>query len=123
MMDPQRPRIFRASARSLSPAVTPTGSTAIAREVNAGISTHMGAGIEYLERVTIDWTVTYDEVLFIHEGALTVEFDGECYDCTPGDIVWLPSGTSLRYIARERCGYFYALYPVDWADRQGVNEP
>ena len=122
-MDPQQPRIFRASSRTLLPAVTESGSTAIAREVNAGFSAHIGAGIEYLENVTIDWTVTYDEVLFVHQGALTVEFDGERHDCTVGDIVWLPSGTSLRYIAKERCGYFYALYPVDWAARQGVSEP
>ena len=122
-MDPQTPRIFRASARKLSPATTPTGNTAIAREVNASFSENMGAGIEYLEDVTIDWTVTYDEVLFVHEGSLTVELGGERHHCTPGDIVWLPSGTSLRYIAKERCGYFYALCPVDWAARQGLKEP
>ena len=40
-----------------------------------------------------------------------------------GDIVWLPEGTALKYIARERVGYFYALYPVDWAQRQGTVEP
>ena len=43
--------------------------------------------------------------------------------CEPGDIVWLPEGTHLKYIAEERAGYFYVLYPVDWAARQGVAEP
>lgn len=33
------------------------------------------------------------------------------------------SGTSLIYDAPGRCAYFYALYPVDWASRQGVEEP
>ena len=117
------PKVFKRPEMSLAPAVTPTGTTSIARVINSSISRHMGGGIEYLENVTIDWTVTYDEVLFVHQGALTVEFDGERHDCTVGDIVWLPSGTSLRYIAKERCGYFYALYPVDWAARQGASEP
>lgn len=118
-----RLRIFRASSRVLGTAVTATRTTSIAREINAGFSSHIGAGIEYLEDVTIDWTVTYDEVLFIHEGNLTVESEGERHECRPGDIVWLPNGTALRYIAKEKVSYFYALYPVDWAARQGLSEP
>jgi ethanolamine utilization protein EutQ len=117
------PRVFRAAERRLIPAVTPSGSTAIAREIGSTISRSMGAGIEWLENVTIDWTVTYDEVLFIHEGHLRVEFDDRAEECGPGDIVWLPQGTRLRYVAQDRVGYFYALYPVDWAARQGTVEP
>jgi ethanolamine utilization protein EutQ len=117
------PRVFKRAEMQLKPAVTPTGNTAIARVVDASISREIGAGIEYLEDVTIDWTVTYDEVLFIMEGQLTVEFDGGSHLCEPGDIVWLPNGTRLKYIARGRAAYFYAVHPVDWAARQGVAEP
>lgn len=116
-------RVFHAADRRLIPAVTPTGTTEIAREVNAGISRSMGAGIECIENTTIDWTVSYDEVLFIHEGRLQVEFDDAAHDCGPGDIVWLPEGTHLRYVATGRVRYFYAVWPVDWAARQGVREP
>ena len=123
MTEQPRARVFRAADRKLIPAVTPTGTTSIAREINASLSRSMGAGIEYLEDTVIDWTVTYDEVLFIHEGRLTIESGGERHDCGPGDIVWLPEGTALKYVARERVGYFYALYPVDWAQRQGTAEP
>ena len=123
MTEQRRARVFYAAERRLIPAVTPTGETAIAREINPALSRTIGAGIEYLENTTIDWTVTYDEVLFIHEGRLTIESGGERHECGPGDIVWLPEGTALKYIADERVGYFYALYPVDWATRQGTVEP
>jgi ethanolamine utilization protein EutQ len=123
MTEAPRARVFRAAERTLVPAVTRTGTTSIAREIGHSLSRSMGAGIEYLEDVVIDWTVTYDEVLFIHEGRITIESGGESHDCGPGDIVWLPAGTALKYIARERVGYFYALYPVDWAKRQGTVEP
>ena len=83
----------------------------------------MGGGIEYLENVTIDWTVTYDEILFVIEGPLTVAFEDGEHLCDAGDIVWLPEGTRLKYIAEGRAAYFYALYPVDWAARQGIAEP
>lgn len=117
------PRVVKRADMVLKPAVTPTGSTAIARVIAAPMSRHMGAGIEYLENVTIDWTVTYDEILFIVEGPLTVEFDGAAHVCEAGDIVWLPEGTHLKYVATTRVGYFYALHPVDWAARQGTVEP
>lgn len=116
-------QVFKHRELVLKPSVTPTGTSSIARVINAGISRTMGGGIEYLENASIDWTVTYDEVLFIHEGTLTIELDDGRHDCTPGDIVWLPEGTHLKYIAGERTGYFYALYPFDWAARQGTVEP
>ncbi|WP_119391971.1 cupin domain-containing protein [Taklimakanibacter lacteus] len=117
-------RVFKREEMTFRPAVTATGTTSIARVVNGAVSRHMGGGIEYLENVTIDWTVTYDEILFVFEGSLTVVLDDqEVRDCHAGDIVWLPEGTHLKYIAHGRAGYFYALHPVDWAARQGVREP
>ena len=97
--------------------------TTICRAITSGISNTIGAGVETLENTKIHWTVTYDEVLFIKQGRVTIRTDGENHVCTEGDIVWLPSGTTLVYDAPESCTYFYALYPVDWANRQGVSEP
>ena len=123
MTDEPSPKIFKRADMTLIPAVTASGTTSIARVVNASNSRHMGGGIEVLEDVTIDWTVTYDEILFVIEGPLTVAFDDGEHRCDAGDIVWLPAGTRLRYIAKTRAAYFYALYPVDWAARQGIVEP
>jgi ethanolamine utilization protein EutQ len=123
MTSKPRPNVFKRADMVLKPAVTPSGSTSIARVIDASISQHMGGGIEYLENVTIDWTVTYDEILFIVEGPLTIAFEDRTETCDAGDIVWLPEGTRLKYIAQTRVTYFYALYPVDWAARQGTAEP
>ena len=123
MIDEPGARIFKRADMTLIPAVTPSGSTSIARVINSSNSRHMGGGIEVLENVTIDWTVTYDEILFLIEGPLTIELPDGKHQCEAGDIVWLPAGTSLRYIAERRAAYFYALYPVDWAARQGIAEP
>jgi ethanolamine utilization protein EutQ len=97
--------------------------TAITRLINAELSSTMGAGIERLEKTRLEWTVTYDEVLFIREGELSVVSGGKTHRCRAGDIVWIPNGTTLIYDAPEACEYFYALYPVDWAKRQGIEEP
>lgn len=116
-------KVFKRAEMTMIPAVTPSGTTSIARVINASVSRHMGGGIEVLENVTIDWTVSYDEILFVVEGPLIVALEDGEHDCEAGDIVWLPAGTKLRYIARGRAVYFYALYPVDWAARQGIAEP
>ncbi len=105
------------------PCQAPGGETRIARVINADISEHMGGGIEIMEKVSITWTVTYDEILYIFEGRLNVILADEHFECTRGDIVWLPAGTTLTYDAPDRCAFFYTLYPVDWAARQGSAEP
>lgn len=124
MSNPRRARIFKAGELPWTTARTSSGNTKIARVINTANSDHVGAGIEVLENVSITWTVTYDEVLFIHEGEMEIETNGERWSCSRGDIVWLPNGTTLAYDASKgRCAYFYALYPVDWAARQGIEEP
>ncbi len=124
MIARRKASIFKAGSRLWTTAKTTTGNTTIARLINATNSDHIGAGIEVLDNVSISWTVTYDEVLFIHEGEMGIEINGERWTCRPGDIVWLPNGTTLTYDASKgRCAYFYALYPVDWAKRQGIEEP
>ena len=120
----RKARIFKRESMPFTTAKTATGDTSIARVINGANSDHIGAGIEVLEKVSIEWTVTYDEVLFIHEGEMTIATGGECWQCKAGDIIWLPKGTTLTYDASKgRCAYFYALYPVDWAKRQGIAEP
>lgn len=116
---------FKRSELPMIPCKAPGGETSIARVINAGIgSQHMGGGLEIMDGVSVHWTVTYDEILFIHEGLLTIRTDAGEFRCGPGDIVWLPNGTTLDYDASKgRCAYFYALYPVDWAARQGMKEP
>ncbi len=116
-------RHFKRSELQLQVARVGDQQTAIARLVNASFSKTLGAGVERLEKTRLEWTVTYDEVLFIREGRLTVHSGGQSYDCVAGDIVWLPNGTTLVYDAPEACEYFYALAPVDWARQQGTVEP
>jgi ethanolamine utilization protein EutQ len=99
-------------------------TTTICRAVGSPLSSTMGAGVETLEHTSFEWTLTYDEVLFIKEGSMTIRDDGREHLCEPGDMVWLPNGATLVYDASKgRCTYFYAVYPVDWAARQGIAEP
>lgn len=81
--------------------------------VNRRYSTGLGAGIGVFEKCEIEWTVTYDEVLFIKEGKFTLQVGDKTYRAGPGDILWIPKDTPLVYEAGERVVFFYAVYPAD----------
>jgi ethanolamine utilization protein EutQ (cupin superfamily) len=81
--------------------------------VNRRHSTAMGAGIGVFENCSIEWTVTYDEVLFIKDGNFTLRVGGKAYRAGPGDILWIPKDTPLVYEAGERVVFFYAVHPLD----------
>jgi len=115
---------FKRSELPFIPCKMEEGETKIARVINKEISRNMGGGLEIGEDVCIHWTTLYDEILFIHEGSMIVRTDQGEYECKAGDIVWLPEGVTLDYDMRGRkCSYFYALYPFDWAARNGIKEP
>ena len=80
--------------------------------VNAGNSPAMGAGIGVFEDCRIEWTVTYDEVLFIHDGKFRLRVGGAVYHAGPGDVLWIPANTPLVYEADAPVTFFYAVYPA-----------
>lgn len=81
--------------------------------VNRRLSAGMGAGVGVFENCAIEWTVAYDEVLFIKDGDFTLRVGGQVYRAGPGDTLWIPKDTPLAYEAKERVVFFYAVYPVD----------
>ena len=78
--------------------------------------TPLGTGFARLTKARIEWTVKYDEVLIVLEGALKVHAEGKVLEAGPRDSIWLPAGTALIYEAEEAL-VAYALHPADWAER------
>jgi len=84
-------------------------SVKFARPIRDKLTGGMGAGVAIIENIAYDWTVTYNEVLYIIEGHLRVTVDGEAFECDPGDFLWLPKGTQLNYGADDRAVVLYAI--------------
>ena len=57
-----------------------------------------------------------DEVL---EGTFRLRVGKDVYDATPGDMIWIPENTPLRYEG-EKSTVCYAVFPVDWRQRHGI---
>ena len=97
----------------------PPGQATIARLVGPGISKSMGAGIATFDGCSIEWTVLYDELIVVLEGTFRLVVGDKTYSCTPGDVVWIPENTPLKYEG-DNAMVFYALHPVDWRQKHGM---
>jgi ethanolamine utilization protein EutQ len=64
------------------------------------------------------WVVTYDEVLVVTKGALTVRYEGGAKTARAGEIIVLAKGTAVAYEAAEDdTEVVYVTYP-HWMDAQ-----
>jgi len=96
----------------------PPGAAWVARAVSHEVSPHLGMGFARWEGAHVEWTLLYDEVIFVIQGELELEANGEHYRVTPGQMLWLPEGTELVYGGHALFGYI--VYPANWKQRHGL---
>ena len=78
--------------------------------------TELGTGMVRMTGAEIPWTIKYDEVILILEGALSIDIEGEILTARAMEAIWLPAGTELVYRA-EYALMFYAIHPANWAEK------
>ena len=102
--------LYRGNAIDLT---VPDGSGGnVVATVNAAVSRTLGGGIGVFENCNIPWTVTYDEIIYGIDGVLEIHTEEGIHEVGPGDIMWLPAGTELAYVAGEPARFFFAVSPV-----------
>jgi len=79
--------------------------------VNCAVSRTLGGGIGVFENCDIPWTVTYDEILYGIDGVMEIHTEEGIHEVGAGDIMWLPAGTALRYVAKAPAKFFFAVAP------------
>lgn len=88
--------------------------------LDASNSASMSAGF-YRNRHKGDsnaWIVTYDEVLVVTKGALTIRHEGGATTAQAGEIIVLAKGTAITYeAAADDTEVVYVTYP-HWMDAQ-----
>jgi ethanolamine utilization protein EutQ len=116
-----RPNVihYRKSDMSFAPYGGPPGTATIARLVGPDVSRSMGAGIATFDGCSIEWTVLYDELIVVLEGAFRLVVGDATFNCAPGDVLWIPENTPLKYEG-DKAQVFYALSPVDWRQKHGL---
>lgn len=65
-----------------------------------------------------DWTLQYDEVLFVLRGEAEVEeSSGKKIVAGPGEAILIGEGTTVTYRGKPDTEVFFVLNPRDWNQR------
>jgi ethanolamine utilization protein EutQ len=105
--------LFKRSDVAFEPYGEPSNKATIAKLIGEDLSGTMGGGLATFDGAPITWTVLYDEAIAGIAGEFRLGVGDRTYVMGPGDVIWIPRGTEVRYEGNEAL-VFYALYPVNW---------
>lgn len=91
----------------------------LARSITHAGTTQLGGGyMKFTEDAEFaDWTLKYDEVLFVQTGELEIESEGKSVKAKAGEAILIPDGARVTYRGRAGTVGFFVLWPFDW-DKQ-----
>ena len=96
------------------------GKSYIKPFVTSRVSDTMCGGLNFLNKVSVPWDLTCDEIIYCMEGTFRLTCDGKSYICNPGDVLYIPRDNHIAYECDEKCVIFYAAYPHDWKQKAGI---
>ncbi|AZE72115.1 Ethanolamine utilization protein eutQ [Pseudomonas synxantha] len=117
---PGKARVLCVDQQDLSFSIRggPPGAAYVARAVSNDFSPNIGVGFARWEGAEVRWTVLYDEVIFVIEGCLQLQADGEMFEVRPGQVLWIPEGSELVYGGHALFGY--VVHPGNWKELHGL---
>lgn len=80
-------------------------------------SPRLGCGLMVMEQTTFPWTLNYDEMDYIIEGELSILVDGNKVTAGPGEVLYIPKGTSIQFSVPNTARFLYFVYPANWQEQ------
>lgn len=77
----------------------------------------LGVGYMGWEKAFFPWTLNYDEVDVILEGELHIKTASGTTIGKPGDVIFIPKGSSIEFGTPTHVRFVYVAYPADWSDQ------
>jgi ethanolamine utilization protein EutQ (cupin superfamily) len=88
---------------------------------HAGITQLGGGYMRFSEDAEFrDWTLKYDEVLFVQSGELEIVSDGASVKARSGQAILIPNGAKVTYRGHAGTVGFFVLWPFDWDKKTGA---
>lgn len=81
-------------------------------------SPRLGAGLMEMENTTFPWTLNYDEMDYVIEGELSILIGGEAVTAGPGEVIYIPKGSSIQFSVSGRARFLYFVYPANWQEQK-----
>ncbi len=80
-------------------------------------SPRLGVGIMEMTDTTFPWTLNYDEMDYVVEGRLDVLINGDKVSAGPGEVLYIPKGSSISFSVTGHARFLYFVYPADWQNQ------
>src|SRR5512138_3562296 len=77
----------------------------------------MGTGYMSLDKGEMQWTLTYDEIDIVLEGELVITRGNEQVRGKPGDVIYIPKGSSITFGTPSWTRFVYVVFPVNWNEK------
>ena len=81
-------------------------------------SPRLGAGLMEMENTTFPWSLNYDEMDYVIEGELSILIGGEKITAGPGEVLYIPKGSSIQFSVSGRARFLYFVYPANWQEQK-----
>lgn len=88
----------------------------LSRAITSAGTTQLGGGYMRFsdDAEFADWTLSYDEVLFVQAGELEIVSDGAPVKAGAGQAILIPNGAKVTYRGKAGTVGFFVLWPFDW---------
>jgi ethanolamine utilization protein EutQ len=96
---------------------TPGTNTRLKDVIKAEDRSPMGAGFMALDKGEMKWTLSYDEIDIVLEGELVITRGSEQVRGGPGDVIYVPKGSSITFGTSSRTRFVYVVFPVNWNEK------
>ena len=80
-------------------------------------SPRLGVGIMEMTDTTFPWTLNYDEMDYVVSGRLDILINGDKISAGPGEVVYIPKGSSIQFSVTGHARFLYFVYPADWQNQ------
>lgn len=81
-------------------------------------SPRLGVGVMEMTDTTFPWTLNYDEMDYVVEGRLDVLVGGDKVSAGPGEVLYIPKGSSIEFSVTGHARFLYFVYPADWQSQK-----
>lgn len=96
---------------------TPGANVRLKDVITSADGSSMAAGYMALEKGEFPWTLNYDEVDIVLEGELVITRGSVIVSAKPGDILFIPKGSSITFGTPSRVRFIYVAFPANWNEQ------
>jgi ethanolamine utilization protein EutQ len=96
---------------------TPGANVRLKDVVTSADGSSMAAGYMALDKGEFPWTLTYDEVDIILEGELVITRGDISAHGHPGDVIFIPRGSSITFGTPDKVRFIYVAFPANWNEQ------